>query len=172
MLVDQNICGWNLGHYLHVSVSCLEIWSPRPLILSTWQTYYPGSVVGCSKKLTLESFSQTCPSLFPLCCPQSFGHMSILFVQLVCFSLPVSLVFWAVGLLEGRVVSLISVAQIPAAKWLISHDHRTKWDMAGTQNKEGSGDPHSQRGRVLRIPWTADDRGSCCSFAALNPTAS
>lgn len=132
---------------------CLEFDLPRPLILSTWQTYYPGSVVGCSKKLTLSPSPQTCPSLFPLCCPSPLGTcLFYLFswCALACLSLSSSglWVSWGQGCLP-----LISVAQIPAAKWLISHDHRTKWTWPAHKTRRVVV-TLTVSGRVLRIPWT------------------
>lgn len=159
MLVDQNICGWNLGHYLHVSVSLFGIWSPQApnfvhlTNLLSWLSCW------LLQETASESFSPDVSITVSSLLPQSFGHMSILFVQLVCFSLPVSLVFWAVGLLRAGLSPSDLCSPDPSSEVTDFPWPQDKVEMAGTQNKEGSGDPHSQR-EGIKDSMNIDDRVS------------
>lgn len=108
--IDQNICGWNLAHYLHVLVSLSGISSPQSPnfvhVTNLFLSCKPGSVLNYSKKSSLSppplNVSITLSSLLP----QPFAHLSVVFVQLVYFCLSVSLIFWPVGLLRAGATCL------------------------------------------------------------------
>ena len=163
MLVDQNICGWNLGHYLHVLVSLFGIWSPQSSNFVHLTNLLSWLSCWLLQELALSPSPHTCPSLSPLCYSSLCTCLFYLFswCALACRSLSSS-GLWVSG--GQGCLTLISVAQLPAVKWLISHDHRTKWKWPAHKTRRVTV-TLTVSGRVLRTPWTLTTGfllQSCC----------
>lgn len=165
MLVDQNICGWNLGHYLHVSVALIGIRSPQSASfvhltnLLSWLSCWPlqetdSESVSPNASITVSSLLPQCTCLFYL-----FSWRALACLSLLSSGLWAS---WGQGCLP-----LISVAQIPGVKWLISHDHRAKWNWPA-HNTRRVVVTLTVSGRELKTQW-ALKTGFLLQFCCFKP---